>query len=228
MTCGCLPNPYSPVGTSSLAPVATMIAPAGTLTVPSQSLIVTSKLPMNPLTSEILAFLCMCAFGDASILLTISLMSARASLPSGPTVVTSQRSPPRRSVLSTRCVSMPCSTSEDAAASPESPPPMTTAAGSTADSPSVCGSSRAAFATPMATSFLAFSVASLGSFACIQEQCSLMLTNSNRYLLMPACSHARLKSGSCVLGVHAATPTPSSLFSVMLLLIEPRPSSEQE
>ena len=82
-------------------------------------------------------------------------------------------------------------------------------------------------ATPMRTRSLAFRVASAGFCMCTQEQCSLKLTNSKRYLLSPARSQFLRKSISWVRGVQEATTTLFSLSSLILFLIEESPSSEQ-
>ena len=82
-------------------------------------------------------------------------------------------------------------------------------------------------AIPILIRSLAFSVAFSGSRICTQEHCSLMLTNSKRYLFKPASSQAALKSGSWVVGVQEATTTRFKLYSVIAFFIVETPSSEQ-
>jgi hypothetical protein len=63
---------------------------------------------------------------------------------------------------------------------------MTSPRGITLLSPSANGSSRRAFSTAIFTRYWALRVAFSGSFMCTQEQCSLMLAISKRYLFTPA------------------------------------------
>ena len=108
---------------------------------------------------------------------------------------------------------------------PETPPPITSAFGSTGFFNSSKGSSNLTRATPILTSSFAFSVAFSGSFMWTQEHCSLMLTNVKRYLFSPASSQVDWKSGPCVLGVHEATTTLLRLCSLMPFCTALRPSS---
>ncbi len=73
----------------------------------------------------------------------------------------------------------------------------------------------------------ALTVALSFSFMCTQEQCSLMFTKVNRYLLRPADSQVAWNSGACVLGVQDATMTLFRSCFLMPSLMAFRPSSAQ-
>src|SRR5512136_2475988 len=116
---------------------------------------------------------------------------------------------------------------ETAAVIPDTPPPMTSAEGSTSTFSSTCAWSNRDLATPIRMRSLAFFVAFSFSFMCTHEQCSRMLTNVNRYLLRPADSQVAWNIGACVLGVQLATTTRLRLCFLIPSLIELRPSSAQ-
>ena len=70
--------------------------------------------------------------------------------------------------------------------------------------------------TDMRTMSFAFLVASSCSLEWTHEQCSRMFAMSKKYWLMPASRSVSRNSGSCVLGVHAATTTRFSPLSRMV------------
>ena len=85
----------------------------------------------------------------------------------------------------------------------------------TGSSNSCNGSRWQARATDIRTISLAFWVASSFSLEWTQEQCSRIFAISKKYWLIPASRSVSRNSGSCVLGVQAATTTRLSPFSLI-------------